>query len=55
MKTIKTANGSIMRVKDDEADKMVSGKGRYHKGDYSYCGKEEWKNSTKKGKDGRWE
>lgn len=37
MKTIKTANGRIMRVKDKEAAKMVKSP------DYHYCPKWEWK------------
>jgi len=37
MKTIKTANGSIIRVSDQEALKMVDNT------DYFYCPKWEWK------------
>ena len=43
MKTLMTANGSVMRVKDEIAIKMVNGIGRFRKGDYSYCPKSEWK------------
>ena len=43
MKTIRTANGSIMRVKDAEAERMVNGEGPYKRGDYYYCSKKEWK------------
>lgn len=44
MKTIKTANGSIMRVKDAEAARKVQSP------DYSYCSKDEWKKQEKLGK-----
>jgi len=44
MKTIKTANGSIMRVKDQEAIKLVKSP------DYSYCSKDEWKKQEGMGK-----
>lgn len=44
MKTIKTANGSIMRVKDEEALRLVQSP------DYSYCSKDEWKKQEKLGK-----
>ena len=37
MKCVKTANGSIMRLKDKEAAELVKDP------DYSYCSKEEWK------------
>jgi len=47
MKTIRTANGSIMRVKDEVAEKMVNGKGQYLKGDYYYCSKKEWKKEVR--------
>lgn len=43
MKTVRTANGSVMRVKDEEARLMINGDGKYHKGDYFYCSKKEWK------------
>ena len=42
MKCIKTANGSIRRVKDDEARKLVDNV------DYFYCPKWEWKEATGK-------
>jgi len=41
MKTIKTANGSIKRVKDEEALRLVDNS------DYFYCGKEEWKKEVR--------
>ena len=44
MKTIKTANGTIMRVKDAEAARLVESP------DYSYCPKDEWKKQEKLGK-----
>ena len=44
MKTIKTANGSIMRVKDEVAARLVKTP------DYSYCPKDEWKKQERKGK-----
>jgi len=47
MKTLRTANGTIMRVKDELAVDMVRGEGRYNKGDYTYCGKEEWKKEVR--------
>jgi hypothetical protein len=47
MKTIKTANGSIIRVKDETARAMVRGEGRYKKGDYYFIGKEEWKKEVR--------
>jgi hypothetical protein len=43
MKTLRTANGSTVRVKDELAHQMVNGEGRYLKGDYYFCSKEEWK------------
>jgi hypothetical protein len=47
MKTIKTANGSIIRVKDEIGLAMVRGEGRYNKGDYYFVGKEEWKKEVR--------
>jgi len=47
MKTIRTANGSIMRVKDQLARQMVNGEGKYLKGDYYYCSKKEWKEEVR--------
>ena len=47
MKTVRTANGSVMRVKDEEARLMVKGEGKYRKGDYFYCSKKEWKKERK--------
>jgi len=44
VKTVKTANGSIMRVKDAEAERLVQSP------DYSYCSKDEWKKQEGKGK-----
>jgi hypothetical protein len=44
VKTIKTANGSIMRVKDEDAAGLVQTP------DYSYCPKDEWKKQEKLGK-----
>lgn len=43
MKTLMTANGSVIRAKDETAVKMVLGIGRYRKGNYEYCPKSEWK------------
>jgi hypothetical protein len=43
MKTIQTANGSYMRVKDKDAEQMVDGTGRWLKGDYYYASKSDWK------------
>lgn len=43
MKTLKKSNGSILRVKDALAEKMVDGTSLYKKGDYEYCPKSEWK------------
>lgn len=42
MKCVKTANGSIMRVSDTEAQKLVDDP------DYSYCAKWEWKDQEGK-------
>jgi hypothetical protein len=36
MKKIITANGSIMHVEDEEAEKMVNGEEPYLPGDYYY-------------------
>ena len=48
MKTLRTDNGSIMRVADEQARDMVAGRGRWaRKGDYSYCSKEEWKKEVR--------
>jgi hypothetical protein len=44
MKTIKTANGSIMRVKDEEARRLVQTP------NYFYCPKEDWKKQENLGK-----
>ena len=38
MKTLMTANGSVIRRKDEEAARLVDGTG-----DYEYCSKSEWK------------
>ncbi len=43
MKTIRTANGSYMRVKDEVASQMVKGAGRWKVGDYYYASKSEYK------------
>jgi hypothetical protein len=43
MKTIRTANGSYMRVKDKDASEMVDGTGRCRKGVYYYASKSDWK------------
>lgn len=43
MKTLRTANGSLMRVKDQEARDMM----RKHPGDYFYAPKEEWKKEVR--------
>lgn len=48
MKTVKKTNGSILRVKDLLAEKMVDGTGVYTKGDYEYCSKSEWKKTRPK-------
>jgi len=50
MKTIRTKNGTILRVKNALAEKMVDGIGKYTKGDYEYCPKSEWKKAVLKGK-----
>ena len=47
MKTIRTANGSIIRVKDEVGRAMVRGDGRYSKGNYTFCGKAEWKKEVR--------
>jgi len=47
MKTIRTPKGKIMRVKDEVGRAMVRGDGIYSKGDYSFCGKEEWKKEVR--------
>ena len=47
MKTIRTANNSVIRVKDEIGRAMVAGEGRYKKGDYYFCGKEEWKKEVR--------
>ena len=44
MKCIKTANGSIRRVKDSEARNLVFSEPE----NFSYCSKEEWKKWKKK-------
>ena len=48
MKTVKNENGTVLRVKDTEAEKMVNGIGKYnikYKGKFEYCPKSEWKKS----------
>jgi len=46
MKCVKTANGSVMRVSDEEARNLVDNK------DYHYCPKSEWKLTRKTSKKG---
>jgi hypothetical protein len=43
MKTLMTANGSPIRVKDTDAVHMVNGTWKFKPGDYYYCPKAEWK------------
>lgn len=50
MKTIRTANGSYIRVKDKDALQMVNGTGRWLKGDYYYASKSEYKKWKEKNK-----
>jgi len=47
MKTLRTAKGSIIRVKDEDARAMVAGEGKYKEGEYTFCSKAEWKKEVR--------